>query len=482
MVDRKTNKDRRLRTGLLKAELALLRHDRLFVIGSLFALLLALYATFGGMQWQGVRGVAHAEGVMRVAAAIQREATQLGAIESGELAISDAAAAGLPHVVGTEFALPPTAISGLAIGDAELRPTYASISATTRMHEMFRFQEVDNPVLLGWGRFDLAFVVIYLLPLLIAGFGCVALSADHESRVLQIVLSQPVSARRLATLRVILRGSVLVLATLLGLASGLLLGQADLTASVDHLAWFIAIILFYSVFWGAVALWIISFGRSSETNALMMVIVWAVIVLIAPAINTFIAREISPMPSRLEYIVATREAENAANRGGRELLQNYLLDHPELEATRSDAVSPFIKTFFLVQREVERVIEPIVARFAAAENAQERTRQALRWVSPRDLASESLLWSTGNSVVRFADFERQARDLRADWLRAVESAVVAGRRLTADEFSQLPRPEFREVARAEFFQRHASSVFVLLLFSIIVSFDAFRRLKKFSSA
>jgi ABC-2 type transport system permease protein len=337
-------------------------------------------------------------------------------------------------------------------------------------------------VLLGWGRFDFAFVVIYLLPLLIAGFGCVALSADHESRVLQIVLSQPVSASRLAMLRVILRGGLLVLATLLGLAGGLLLGQADLTGSSNHLVWFITIIFFYSIFWCALALWITSFGRSSETNAVIMVIIWAVVVLIAPAINTFVARSISPMPSRLEYIVATREAENDANRGGRELLQNYLLDHPELEATRGDAVSPFIKTFFLVQRQVELVIAPIVARFEEAEDAQQRTREALRRISPRDIASESLLLSTGNGGVRFADFERQARELRANWARTVESAVIAGRRLTADEFIQLPRPQFREVARAEFFRRHGSSVFILLLFSFIVSIDALRRLKNFSPA
>lgn len=471
-----------MKTSLFKAELSIVRRDRIFVIGSLFAFLLALYATFSGMQWQEVRWAAHAEGVTRIAAATQRETTQLRAIESGELLISDAAAAGLPHVVRTEFVLPPTAISGLAVGEAELRPTYASISATTRMHEMFRFQEVDNPVLLGWGRFDLAFVVIYLLPLLIAGFGCVALSADHESRVLQIVLSQPVSASRLAMLRVILRGGLLVLATLLGLAGGLLLGQADLTGSSNHLVWFITIIFFYSIFWCALALWITSFGRSSETNAVIMVIIWAVVVLIAPAINTFVARSISPMPSRLEYIVATREAENDANRGGRELLQNYLLDHPELEATRGDAVSPFIKTFFLVQRQVELVIAPIVARFEEAEDAQQRTREALRRISPRDIASESLLLSTGNGGVRFADFERQARELRANWARTVESAVIAGRRLTADEFIQLPRPQFREVARAEFFRRHGSSVFILLLFSFIVSIDALRRLKNFSPA
>jgi ABC-2 type transport system permease protein len=471
---------------LLAAELLLLRRDRAFLLGCALACLLALYAVWSGLGWQQSRALAAIEGSRAAAQAVRREAGQLAAIETGELPISAAAAAGLPHVVRTEFALPMQALSGLAIGEAELRPTYAAISATTRAHEIFRFQEVDNPVLLGWGRFDLAFVLIYLLPLLLAGLGCSVLSADRETRTLQMVLSQPVTAARLATLRITLRGAALAFATALGAGIAFLLAAPDRglgavggTALLPALS-LVAVTLAWLAFWAALTLWVVARNRSSESNALTLIVVWTVLVLVLPAISTLLARHTSPVPSRLEYIVSARAAENAASQQGRMLLQNYLLDHPELEATRGDAVSPFIKTFVLVQREVERTVAPVVARFESAERAQRMTRDTLRWLSPRDLAAEAMLTAAGNDAHRHARFEEQARQLRIDWLAAVQNAIVAGRRLGSAEYAALPRAEFREPPRGSFVARQLAAVLALLAFAALAALGARRSFRVFS--
>ena len=471
---------------LFGAELLLLRRDRALVLGCALACLLALYATWSGLGWQHSRALAAFEGSRAATEALRREAGQLAAIEAGKLPISAAAAAGLPHVVRTEFALPMQPLAGIAIGEAELRPTYAAISATTRAHEIFRFQEVDNPVLLGWGRFDLAFVLIYLLPLLLAGLGCSVLSADRETRTLQMVLSQPVTAARLATLRVALRGAALALATALGATLACLLAAPDRSvsaygsAALLPVASLIAVALAWLAFWAAVTLWVVARNRSSESNALTLIIVWTVLVLVLPAITTLIARYASPVPSRLEYIVAARAAENAANQQGRALLQSYLLDHPELEAARGDAVSPFIKTFVLVQREVERAVSPVVARFAAAERAQRELREALRWVSPRDIAAEALLVAAGNDARRFAYFEEQAQTLRIEWLAAVRDAIVAGRRLDSAEYAALPRLQFREPSPGSVLARQLAAALALLFLAALAVLGARRAFRAFS--
>lgn len=476
-----------MRRDLVLAEVSLLRHDRAFLLGCAVAFLLALYATWSGLGWQQSRHAAALEGSRLAAEAVRREATQLAAIEAGELPISAAAAAGLPHVVRTEFALPQGALAGLAIGDAELRPTYAAISATTRAHEMFRFQEVDNPVLLGWGRFDLAFVVIYLLPLLLAGFGCAVLSADRENRTLQMVLAQPITAARLAAMRIALRTAALALAATLGsaIAVGVVNFAAPALPDAAGLAPLALVSMFgvslaYLVFWAALTLWVVARNRSSESNALTLVIAWTMFVLVVPAVTTLLSRQASPMPSRLEYIVAARAAENAANLEGRALLQNYLLDHPELEAARGDAVSPFIKTFVLVQREVERAISPIVVRFETAERAQRAVRDALRWLSPRDIAAEALLASAGNDARRFASFEQQAQRLRADWLDHVQDAIVAGRRLNSAEYAALPRAVFRELPAASSVTGQLAAMLVLLGFAAVAILRARRSFRRFS--
>jgi ABC-2 type transport system permease protein len=470
-------------SALLAREWALLRGERGFGVACLLVLLLSGYAVWSGARWQAERWLDHQAGIALAAEAVAREAEQLAAIERGELPIAAAAGAGLPHVVRTELALPPRALAGVAIGEAELRPTRATISATTRAHEMFRFQEVDNPILLGWGRFDLAFLVVFLLPLLVAGFSCTVLSTDRASGTLRLVLSQPVGAGRLAGARVLLRGGLLTLLAAAGATLGWgVAGTASVPPAATELAMLAGVILAYGAFWCALALWVVSLNRSSEHNALAMVLIWTLLVLVLPALITLLAREWSPVPSRLEYITVAREAENAANARGRELLSGYLLDHPELEATRSDAVAPFIKTFVLVQREVEQAVAPIVARYAAAELAQRRLGDALRWVSPRDLAERALLQVAGNDPARFARFEAQAHRVRADWLAAVEPPIIAGRRLAAGEYGRLPRPTFEEPPPATLARGALQTLALLAAFTLLAGFAAARNFRRFSPA
>ena len=466
--------------GLIAAELTLIRRDRAFLFACVFMLFLGAYATFSGLHWQSAREASHRQSVETSLAAVDRELAQLAAIETGELPIEASPSAGLPHVARTEFYLPPTPISGLAIGDSELRPSYAAISATVRAHELFRFQEVDNPIVLGLGRFDFAFVVIYLLPLLILGFGCMTLSADRENRSLQMVLSHPVTIARIAALRIALRTGLAVLSVIGGLALGLLWAGENGGEALPALTGYLLTLLAYAAFWTAITLLIVAFNRNSETNAVLMVTSWLLWVLVVPALANFVAKEIHPVPSRLEYIVAARDAENAANSRSRDLLQRYLLDHPELEATQNNAVAPFIKTFYLVQREVEQSLSPIVQSFAVAEAAQQDLRLSLRWLSPRDVAAESLLLSSGNDTPRFTEFEHQARQLREEWLSAVETAVISGRRLSAKEFADLPRSRFNETPASKTVTRQAVSVLALLFFASLIMLVARRRLRRYS--
>jgi ABC-2 type transport system permease protein len=470
--------------ALLAQEWSLLRHDRPFAVACLLLAVLCAYAGWSGTRWQQERLADFRTGTAEVRAAAEREAGQLAGLESGRLPIAAAAGAGLPHVVRTEIGLPPGGLAGVAIGEAELRPTRAVVSATTRAHEMFRFQEVDNPVLLGWGRFDLAFLVLVLLPLLWLGFGCTVLSADRESGTLGFLLSHPVRAGRLAVVRLLLRaglltGVVLLAATLAWLGFG---GWSGVVPDWGGLGALAAVIVAYAAFWAAVSLWIASRNRGSEHNALVAVLLWALLVLVVPALSTLVARQAAPVPSRLEYITTARAAENEASARGRELLQGYLLDHPELEATRGDAVAPFIKTFVLVQREVDRSVAPVVEAFEAAQKAQRRFAAALRWLSPRDLAEHALLAVAGHDPGRFERFEQQARELRAAWLAAVDDPVIAGRRLTVAEHRALPRPGFAEAPRAEVLRGVLAVIVVLFAFAAVAGAAARRNFARFSPA
>jgi ABC-2 type transport system permease protein len=66
-------------------------------------------------------------------------------------------------------AMRPAATGALAIGQSDLYPYYFKISTNSK--ETFaNNDEIENPVHLLAGRFDLAFVIVYLLPLVILAF------------------------------------------------------------------------------------------------------------------------------------------------------------------------------------------------------------------------------------------------------------------------------------------------------------------------
>ena len=70
--------------------------------------------------------------------------------------------------------------------------------------------EIENPNRLLAGRFDLAFVIVFLYPLLILTLSYNMLSAEQEQGTLALTLSQPVSLRTLVSGKVLLRALVLL--------------------------------------------------------------------------------------------------------------------------------------------------------------------------------------------------------------------------------------------------------------------------------
>lgn len=431
---------------LLAQDLRLLARERTVVIVLALALAAVGYASWSGSGWHARALAAQEAAQSALAAATAREAAVLGALAPGTLPPPEAAAAGLPNTVRTDYLRSPGPLAGLAIGDADLRPAQATITALGRADDLFRAYQVDNPALLALGRFDLAFVIVYLVPLLVLGMSYSVLSADRESGSLGLLLSQPLTAGRIAWTRIALRTGIVAAAVVLGgLLAWWLFAPRPLPAQAGaRMVLWSVVTLAWCAFWGGVAAFVAARNGSSDRNALALLLCWATLTLLLPAAITLVAQTLSPTPSRLHYVTATRAAENAANARGGELLQGYLIDHPELELTSESAVAPFIKTFVLVQQQVEAEVAPVVARFDEQLARQQRIAATLAWLSPASLVQAALTEAAGSGAARQQRFEAEARALRRAWLEQLEGPLIAGRRLDAAEFRALPRPAFAE--------------------------------------
>ena len=100
--------------------------------------------------------------------------------------------------LGSRYAtMPPAPLAPLAVGQSDLLPYYFRVTVNSR-DTLMGNDEIENPIHLLSGRFDLAFVSIYLFPLMILALTYNLISGEKEDGTLAMTLSQPISLQTLA--------------------------------------------------------------------------------------------------------------------------------------------------------------------------------------------------------------------------------------------------------------------------------------------
>jgi len=204
------------------------------------------------------------------------------------------------------LAMPTTPVAMLGVGLSDLFPPYFKVGINARDQYLFA-DELANPGYLLWGSFDLVFVFAYLLPLFLIVFSYDLLSGEREQGVWPLVLANAASPWRLLLVRLLVRAGVplalLLAVVLLGVA-----GQGGTWSANDHsrLAGLLLLVLLWSVFWLALALWVNTWQRDSSYNAVILVLSWLLLMQLAPvAINALVAM-LHPTPSRAELVLEAR--------------------------------------------------------------------------------------------------------------------------------------------------------------------------------
>ncbi|HTU99368.1 MAG TPA: ABC transporter permease, partial [Luteitalea sp.] len=210
---------------ILKHEWRLLATDgSLWLVVGIFAVAIA-YGTFTGARWVRFQQAAIAEAGQEEADRFSRQEAAISRLNRGELTLSPFADPRNAQTAGGRLAaryavMPPAPLAPLAVGQSDLLPYYFKVTTDSR-ENVTAATELENPHRLLAGRVDLAFVLIYLYPLLVLAFSYNLLSAEKEQGTLSLALSQPISLARLVVGKVTIRFAVfvIVLAVLGGVAA-----------------------------------------------------------------------------------------------------------------------------------------------------------------------------------------------------------------------------------------------------------------------
>jgi ABC-2 type transport system permease protein len=414
-----------------------LRRDRTLLLVALFSVLAAGYGLSNGMRL----ATAHSRLIDRLI----READNKLLETQNDLA-SGKISAPQPASLSYPVTEPPRPLAMLSIGESDLLPFNTTVSVYSTQHELFNHYELDNPLNLFAGHFDLAFVVVFLYPLVVFSLSFNLLSSEREQGTLGITLAQPVGLTHLVVGKAIPR--VLFLLALGVVAP--LVGVAITSPSLQNhgvaggLFLWMTFVSAYICFWFSVAVVLNAFGRSSAVNAVRLVSIWMILVVVFPPVLGLIATSSHPLPSRLAYIAQLRAVDNETRTTSQSLVAKYYGDHPELTHGHDKDADDFPSRFYSMKHENQVRLLPEVERYEEQLRQQESLIARYRFCSPAILLQEILNSIAGTDGSRHAAFVKQARKYVEEWQAALVPFLFSRRPLNASDIAALPRFEFSD--------------------------------------
>ncbi|MCC5793572.1 MAG: DUF3526 domain-containing protein, partial [Chromatiales bacterium] len=266
----------------------------------------------------------------------------------------------------------------------------------------------------------------------------------------------------------------LVLAPLIGGALVvLLLNGAGLSGLIRLLAWSLVTLL-YLGFWAVLVAWIAARARGADQSLLTLAALWLLLVVILPSTVNVAVELRYPVPQRINYVDALRDATDAARAQGSQILVDYLEDHPEMAAGAVD-LQDFFAQRFAVQQQVEAAVAPLAADFERQREARLESLRWLRFLSPAILAAEGLAEAAGTGDGRYQHFDRQAADFHRQWRAFFEPQVLSGAPFSAHD--QIPRFAYVEESLAGMALRQVPLMLGLLLPTLLIGFAAGRAIR-----
>jgi ABC-2 type transport system permease protein len=471
---------------VLRQELLLLWRDRSLPI--VIALLIALLA---GALGNGFHYIDQKEEQMGVFVAEQNKAREkiaeaLNVAEAGGAPTPFAAPRLIASNPATQVAiLPMLPLAPFALGQSDLSPNYLRMVGFSEAQFLYE-SDIENPWRLTSGQFDPAFVVVFLLPLLIFGLSYNLFSAEREQGTSRLLLAQPVSPTSVALAKAAAR-AVALTATLLAplLVAALLLRPVeDRSELLAGFALWTALALAYGLFWLALALLVNSFGRSSAFNALVLVGAWVALTLVTPIALNLAVDTIRPAPSRAAMIEMLTEASEEAARHNAELDRTdyaairEAMKNPTAMKDRLTRVSASALRGFNMQKEISEKLTPWVRDFEMRAEERQNFVDAFRILSPAAIVLEGMNAVAGTDSDRYNRFRRAAaefyRDKTAKALPRMQSGVLT----TEAEFRAAPGFEW---PRDRFsLARSATSLAQILVAAGVIAALSLRRLRHFS--
>ena len=371
-----------------------------------------------------------------------------------------------PYMVGAwlgqrHAVKPPATFSGIAIGQSDLFPSAIEVSVLGNAVDEASIT-VGNPNHRLIGGFDLAFVIVFLFPMIVIGLNFDALSQERESKRISFYNAISNAPPTLLVGRLAARTGILLVMTLIAAVGAPVLFNAAGDWAFDALVWTF-VLLVWSVFWASLV-GLIAVPSFSPGNAFLIGLgVWIVSVIVGPSIIDRHISQTLPPPDRVSFAYEKRSLKERLLEAPEILLEEYYRDHPG-DRPSADRIAEVNNTvpggastsdsrrFLMTSYPLERRIAPQRAAFREQSIERESYAQSIgRWAP--GLAIYMLAEEISNNS-RFAieDFNRQADLFQQEWIDFFAPRTMRIDPFTEDDLAAVPA--FNYVAENATSRRH----------------------------
>ncbi len=462
-----------MNTALIFQEnLTFLRRGPALLVVALLLLAL-IYAGWSGDRWRDARAANLDAFEAQAHESLDAFRAQLADIEAGTIEPSPYDAN--PMSILIPAVLPPASLADFAVGHADLHPASAELSTWRNQSSVFGRYQFDNPTTLSSSAFDVAMVIVVLLPLLMIAVSFDVLARERSRGSLGMLLAAPVGMRDLVWTRLLFRNGILwavaaIVMITLAVAND---GGGDRFSRL--VIWFGVSFLYLSL-WLALIAYCVARFRSATATAGALIGVWLLFTLALPASIATLTEALYPTPSRLAFLSEIRTAQGETNRNLAEVTEGFLMDHPDL-SVGDEGLPSFYRAAFLSNQAARENTQPIIEAYEAARSGRDRTVRWAQYLSPAIIAQRLLHLSAGADLNRQHRFQSQVQESLDHLGEALGPSVVSRNRLPLADFDRLESFVFKDISAGQIAAGAAGPALFLLLATLAVGSAANRRLK-----
>ncbi len=372
----------------LMLELRLALHSRLAAGALVLLLVLSLLSV-----WSGLSATASQRAALERIAAVQRD--DVAAVAKNYRKGGEAGLAGYytPHLTDN----PPAPLAFAAFGQRDVQPYSLRVRLLGLQAQLYESESV-NPELAAAGRFDFAFVLVYLAPLFVIALMHDLVSGEREAGRLRLIASLPVPGARLWWRRIGLRFALVLTALLLPFGVGAATAGVPLPAALLVAG----VVALYLAFWFGVSALVAASVRASSTGAAVLLAVFVVLTLVLPTlVNGVIGRAV-PVSKGAELSLVQRQAVHSAwDQPKQQTMERFFRTNPEWRGTPPATEAFQWKWYYAMHQAGDDAVAEEVREYREAMMAREAWTEYSAWLLP----------SVGVQVLlhRLADTDLQAQ-------------------------------------------------------------------------